>query len=462
MREYRNFLARFALYDKTGICKYLEKKAAKGWMLVEMGLFFWKFKRIEPQKLKFSVVYFKNASEYDPRLTESQLRFQEYCEYTGWKFAASRAQTLVYYSENENAVPLETDAVVEVKSVHSVMWYRWLLPYLWLSCSNGYRLFAQLKIFAYDPITCLQIDQTSLIILQFLVAFIFLTEALEYIVWYIIATRIAKNDGRFLSTKNFSNVKVAIFLSVIVVSFFASAIISDDFSIVYLFCGTIMLAAAIVTFYCGIRFVFKKLNVPRTLNRIITLALSAAVIYVCLTDGTKIITENISANNVLEQFEEQYVTEDEFRSTVPLEISDFISGEVTVKKSVIQERKNLSLSELRAQQRCVDTSSGEEYELVYTVFDVKVPFVKDLCVNKWFERYFVFDNFYDKNGISLNRFSHRELAAQVWSADEAYILCIDGQAINRYLLCYGNKIVEFIPSWELTAEQVKVVAETFD
>ena len=153
MKETRLFLARFALYDKTGICKYLEKKAANGWMLDEMGVLFWRFRRIEPQKLKFSVIYFKSASEYDPKFTESQLRFQEYCEYTGWQFAASRGETLVYYSENEDALQLETDPVVEVTSVHSVMWRRWLLPYLWLSCSDGYRVFAQLKGFSYLKLT---------------------------------------------------------------------------------------------------------------------------------------------------------------------------------------------------------------------------------------------------------------------------------------------------------------------
>ena len=458
MREYRKFLARFALYDKTGICKYLEKKAEKGWMLDEMGVLFWRFKRIEPQKLKFSVVYFKNASEYDPRLTESQLRFQEYCEYTGWEFTASRGETLVYYSEKEDALPLETDAVVEVKSVHSVMWLRWLLPYLWLGFSHSYRLFEQLKDFVYDPITCLRVEHVSLLIIQFLVGFFFLTEAMEYLVWYIRATRIAKNDGRFLSTKNFSNVKYSVTILIILLTLFVSALLTDDFSFVYGLAGVILLVAIMGVTYFGTTFVLKKLNAPRTLNRVITLTLSAVVVYVCLTDGTKLITENISDNNAVEQFEEQYVTEDEFRSTVPLEISDFISGEVTAKKSVIQERKNLSLSELRAQQMCVDTSSGEEYELVYTVFDIKIPFVKDMCVNQWFVRCNVFEN---ELNIPYNRVSHRELAAQVWSADEAYVLCVDGEAINRYLLCYGNKIVEFIPSWKLTAEQVKVVSETF-
>ena len=461
MKETRLFLARFALYDKTGICKFLKKKAARGWMLDEMGVLFWKFKHIESQQLKFSVIYFKNASEYDPKLPESQLRFQEYCEYTGWEFAASRGETLVYYSEDEDALPLETDPVVEVKSVHSVMWRRWLLPYLWLGFSHGYRLFEQLKDFGYDPITCMKIDYVSLLIIQFLVAFFFLTEALEYLVWYIRATRIAKNDGRFLSTKNFSNVKYIVNTLIILATFFVSALVTGDFSIAFELVGVILLAAVMLATYFGTTFVLKKLNAPRTLNRIITLTLSAVVVYVCLTDGTKLITENISANNAVEQFEEQYITEDEFSSTVPLETADFILGEVKVEKSVVQERKNLSVAELRAQQKCVDVSSGEEYKLVYTVFDIKIPFVRGLCVNKWFKQYFVFDNFLDRTGVSLDRVSHREIVADVWLADEAYILCVDGKAINRYLLCYGNKIVEFIPSWELTAEQVKVVAETF-
>lgn len=95
------------------------------------------------------------------------------------------------------------------------------------------------------------------------------------------------------------------------------------------------------------------------------------------------------------------------------------------------------------------------------MFDIRIPFVRGLCVNSWFERFFVFDNSLDRTGVSLDRISHREIVADVWSADEAYVLCVDGEAVNRYLLCYGNKIVEFIPSWKLTAEQVAVVAETF-
>ncbi len=463
MHKYRNFLARFALYDKTGICKYLERKAEKGWLLVEMGLFIWKFKRIEPQKLKFSVVYFNNASEYDPRLTESQLRFQEYCEYAGWEFAASRAQTLVYYTYDENTVPLETDAVVEVKSVHSVMRYRWLFPYLLLSCTNGLRLFEGLRQFADDPITSLQIDYATLFfIVHFLVVFFFLTEALEYLVWYIRATRLAKTDGRFLSTKNFSNIKVISVILIILITFFTSAIASGNFSIVFVTCGAILLAAAIIALYCGTTFLLKKLNVSRTLNRVITLTVSAVVIFACLNNGTRIIAENLPVNNSNLQFEEQIITEEEFSSTVPLEISDFITGEIDVITSIIQERKTVSVAELRAQQTAVDELSDEKYLLTYTVFDIKIPFVRGLCVNKWFEQYFVFLNFFDKAGVSLDRVSHREIVAKVWSADEAYVLCVDGKAINRYLLCYGNKIVELIPSWELTAEQVALVAETFD
>ncbi|MBR4049769.1 MAG: DUF2812 domain-containing protein [Clostridia bacterium] len=455
MHEYRNFLARFALYDKIGICKYLESKAADGWMLVKMGDVFWTFKRIEPQKLKFSVVYFKNASEYDPRLTESQLRFQEYCEYTGWEFAASRAQTLVYYSENENAVPLETDAVVEVKSVHSVMWRRWLLPYVLLIFSQGLRLYTYLGRIAQDPVTSLLTGSITLIVIELVSILFCLSEAVEYIVWYMRAKRLAKLNGTFLSTKNYSNIKVMFVLITMLITLSASSFLSENSSDIFVL--LLVIPYVIVLFWVRKSIVtfLKRFNIPKAINYLVTIS----VIVACVFVFSQIITEKIpwQSNYHIENF----MTDEEFRAAAPLEISDFIQSEIDVTNSLVEEYKSESASQFRAEQSASSLTSDEKYTLAYTVFDIKIPFVRGLCVNKWFEQYFVFDNFLDRTGVSLDRISHRVISAKVWSADEAYILCIDGQAINRYLLCYGNKIVEFIPSWELTAEQVAVVAETF-
>ena len=55
------------LYDHTGFERQLEALALKGWKLEKCGGFLgWKFRKIEPAKLRYKVVYFPDASEFDP------------------------------------------------------------------------------------------------------------------------------------------------------------------------------------------------------------------------------------------------------------------------------------------------------------------------------------------------------------------------------------------------------------
>ena len=47
----------YSFYDHTGMERHLEKMAAKGWLLESIGTTLWRYCRIEPQKLRFSVAY---------------------------------------------------------------------------------------------------------------------------------------------------------------------------------------------------------------------------------------------------------------------------------------------------------------------------------------------------------------------------------------------------------------------
>lgn len=456
MREYRKFFNYFAMYDKTGICKYLEKKAADGWLLTEMNTLTWKFKRVEPQKLKFSVVYFNRASEYDPKPGEDQLSFREYCEHSGWTFAASNAQTLVFYTDNENTVPIETDALVEVNTIHSVMKWRWFFPYLLLAVLQSLNLCLYLKNFTYDIITSLLVDSFSTVATRLLLVLVLLSEVIEYTVWYIRAKRLAAFDGRFLSTKNYRNIRWSVCILILLVYNFAYSIV-NGVSTLFALVGGILLAVMILLVYCGAKRLLKKLNVPKAVNYIATTAVLVIFVFICY-EGIIPALDMLPEDGIQDEFALQYMTQEEFSAAAPLEITDLIKTETDITKSVVQEEKSLSAAKFRAEQYASDLSQDEEYSLIYTVFDIKLPFVRKLCVNQLMERYFMLDNYLF---VSLDRVSYRELVAEVWGADEAYILCVDGKAINRYLLCYGNTIVELIPSWELTAEQVEFVAETF-
>ena len=56
----------YSFYDHTGMERHLEKMAAKGWLLESIGTTLWRYRRIEPQRLRFSVAYYPDATESDP------------------------------------------------------------------------------------------------------------------------------------------------------------------------------------------------------------------------------------------------------------------------------------------------------------------------------------------------------------------------------------------------------------
>lgn len=118
MKNTKRCFAFFSFYDRTGIEAYLEKQAENGWMLDRTSVFGWHFHRIEPKKIRYSVVYFAKASAFAPELSEAQLVFHDFCKHTGWKLAASNAQMQIFYNEATDPVLIETDAALEVASIH--------------------------------------------------------------------------------------------------------------------------------------------------------------------------------------------------------------------------------------------------------------------------------------------------------------------------------------------------------
>ena len=119
MKDKKRRFEIFSFLDYTGIAAHLSKMAEKGWMVESMTNFGWTYRRIEPKKLTFYVSYYPKASEFDPEPTEEQKIFHDFCEHTGWILAAVSAQMQIFYNERENPVPIETDPMLEVETIHA-------------------------------------------------------------------------------------------------------------------------------------------------------------------------------------------------------------------------------------------------------------------------------------------------------------------------------------------------------
>lgn len=140
MKKMKTTLEHFAFCDHTAICKRMEDMAATGWLIEKPGNVFWKFRRIEPKKLTFAVTYFTNASEFNPAPTDGQQTMVEFCAQHGWVLAACWGQMQIFYNEAENPIPIETDPVTQVATIHRSMKKSMLPTHLLLLALCVYQL----------------------------------------------------------------------------------------------------------------------------------------------------------------------------------------------------------------------------------------------------------------------------------------------------------------------------------
>jgi hypothetical protein len=95
--------------------------------------------------------------------------------------------------------------------------------------------------------------------------------------------------------------------------------------------------------------------------------------------------------------------------------------------------------------------------LVYTVTIAKVPFLYDYCKDIMFEEYRKRLSFGSNTQSDM---VYEAIDAAPWGAIEAYQPVLRGTGTRtRYLLCYGDRIVEITFDWELSKEQMVIVAE---
>ena len=118
-----------SMYDQQGIEKKLTDMARKGWLIEEIqNAFFWNYRRIEPKELHFAVVYSAMTFEVDEDSAAAQKEKDELCARDGWIAAASWGSDgflRVYYNEQTDPVPIETDPLVQTESIYAAMKKRW-------------------------------------------------------------------------------------------------------------------------------------------------------------------------------------------------------------------------------------------------------------------------------------------------------------------------------------------------
>lgn len=433
MSDYKYRFPQFAFYDRTGIQRYLEKQAEKGWVLHGIGQLGWKFERSYPRKLRYAVAYFPKADLYDPEPGEEEQTFRDFCAHGGWTLAASNAQMQIFYTEAENPIPIETDPVIEVENIHASM-KKSMLPGNWMLLGVAVLNLVSLGFTFHS--TPLRLLSSNLSLFMFLFWIVYLVLQLIQIAGYYRWRRravAAAEDGIFLETKANQNGLTTIALGLLGIMLVILSTMSDRRQAVFLCIGMI-LTLAVIALVLLFQKKLKREGYDAKTNRIAT-AVACVVLSIVVTG----ISSQMLVNTDWPGEEEAELT---------LSIEDLLGpGEYTT--LVLDDEKSIVLEYYDIFQ--VPEGSIRTPRLEYEMVRVKIPALYDLCLNE------AMDEPEWKPGSA-----YHEIDPAPWGAEQAWQLH-DGDELRLwYVLCYEDAIIELIPDWELTAEQMAAVGEIFE
>ena len=461
MRTTKRSFCNFSFYDQEAIQEKLESMAAKGWMISKLSNLMWTYERMEPRQLRFAVTYFPNASEFDPGPTEGELTKMDFCAQDGWILAKRWGSMQIFYNEDLNAVPLETDPVASVNNIHKAMKKNVLRTHLFAIALLLYYLTFQFFRIKDDPIEYLSSPfyLFSIPIFASLVV-ASIHEIIYHFTWYKKAKRAAYEDGVFLPLKSkpIASYVLVSFAAVCMILAYSGSNATTrvvGFAAIY-----IVIQAAIYAIANVVKAHLKKKGASRAVNRTVSVAFVTGMTLISLgLLCTIIIAGNFNffdTKQPIATYDINGWTMEVYDDPLPLEIEDLSDSQALWSKEARhQETPLVSYDHYRQDfVRIEGNDAGDTKALEYSIIDVKIPglvsFFRKTALNaRQDEEYddFTFTDHFEAIDPTL------------WKADEAHQLYWSDSYLDTYLLFWDDRIVEIKFYWEPTPEQIEITTQ---
>lgn len=447
MKELKRRIEFFSLYDHTGIEKHLEKMAAKGWMLEEIGSHYWIYRRIEPQKLKFSVVYYPKKVDSDAVMSDDRQNFVDLCSSAGWEFVMSSDRMHIFSNDSENPVPIETDAEIQIECIHKFAKTEILYNYLFLTVfSLG---FTACFIYSVSK-NLIETLSDSLYFVWFypFLAVFSLWNIISYLVWYKKA-KVASETGVFYETKRLIRFEVLwcvpmlFVLEILLPIYMSLSLYQRLFGVI-----VIILAVVIILLFRlirkGLYGTKMSLETKRTVIVVVGILLFAGTvagltgIYGIVPKRTEHVFE--TGNSYTKH---SVIYHDE---NLPLDLEDLIPVNCVVSKEKFNERLLFVDIQTCNQHTVEEDETGLRYEITYINF----PKLYEKCK----EEILKVNEVLAERGWSIEKED-----MDIWNANEVYRRFENGKPTDSYVVCWSDKIVDISFYWEATPEQIAFASE---
>lgn len=423
MRNHKFHLQLSSYYDVDGMDKQLEKMAAQGWMLEKMTALGWHYRRMEPKRLRFSVTYQNTFSVFDDKDDEDQQAYQDLCQQSGWTLATARGPVQVFYTEDDDAPPIETDPQIVWKAMDQVSRISLITSILLLYASlfTGEKL---LYCFRHYPIELLASPTKLIVSLYWALLFLYcVIDGITYCIWRH-KTKRAAAMGHFVRARSISAPAQILWVLFII-------------SLLYVVLANLLpeqqslwaTAAMVLGLLLMVPILLRRLQKRRGITRC---AVPANTAFSLVVIGLFVLSFTILL------FDEPSLSHFRYDLDPPLTASDLTGVDDPEYHSRVCADLEDSILVHRATWD--EWPDGDLPYLCYTIADVQMDFLYGLCKNALL-------NLPDSNGfVPLD---------PVPGVDGVYR---DADGYRSYVLCWDTRLVSLRSSWPLTVAQLETAA----
>ncbi len=434
----------FSFYDHTGMEKHLEKMARKGWMLEEISNTTWRYRKIEPKELHFSVSFDTRASEFEPEPTEEQMIFQEFCQRSGWKLAAASGRMQIFYNE-EDPLPIQTDPEMEVRMVDKRA--RRMAPFYVIFLVLGFLIGGGwCYSLVYTPIKALTTPSGVLLGLSWLCLFVY--SAADLIVYYTWRRRAlaAAQRGEFLPTRGCHKLMYVVLGMIVLGLMYWLA--TERRPGMRLVTGGILLAYVVVFLSVnGTKRTLKRRKASAGVNRAITLSLDVILSVILVGAVMFLFIRGLQSGAISVEQE----------ISAPLSASDLTGVDEEKYLTTVSTDMSLFLDRKEVQCRTGFDQMTEVPWMNYTLVEIHIPILYDACLQELCRDSVVDVAFPIQKEYTCVQYE--TIDPTPWGADEVYQFSLEGELQQTYILCWQDKLVQLKADWDLTAEQMAVAGE---
>ena len=476
-RQKKQEINLYSYYDHAGIVRHLEDMARQGWQLEKAGSVFWIYRRCKPAELRYAVVYFSKASQFDPEPPAEQREFWELCKATGWELVTNRYQMQIFRNPAPDAIPIETDPVVQVENVRAAMKKGSVRGDWWLLAGSLLQLWLQFRSAYTIRDLLLSTFTLSAILIWLMLGIKAVVELIGYYRWCRKARTAAEEEGVLLSprTRKWWQILQILGLLVIFTVDLPLLLLGPSLSpstrmviLVSFFCYAVLL----LIIY-GSRQLMKKKGFSAEANMGLNILIAIVGTFV-LMGGLIWMSFRVADDpglrghvNAETRTSPAYPAGDTehtytvYHDPLPLTVEDLVGETVYKDYSCYREIQGSPLLTEYTYKQDVpfvfNIPEQDGPELFYSVYQVHLG-----CLYKP-----VKDSFFrevqrrNRNSYLISSCDWKAVDAAPWGAQEAYQYVCDGELWGTYLLCYQDRMVKisFAPWYDTlpTAEQMTLV-----